>query len=84
MAYAFGKQTKQGNIMETFFYCQACNAKITLDQLALLNEGKCPECGSIEGYSTAPKDANDGFEELTVVNDAEMLERVFEDGRDTE
>jgi len=63
---------------EMFFYCQGCDAKITVDQLALLNEGKCPECGSLEGFSTLSKKESDGFESLTIVNDTEMLERVFE------
>ncbi len=62
---------------ETFFYCQSCDHKITVDQLALLNEGKCPDCGSIEGFSTVSKHDADGFETLTVVNDTEMLEKVF-------
>ena len=41
--------------MEIFFYCQACDQKITSDQLALLNEGKCPHCESLEGFSTASR-----------------------------
>ena len=61
-----------------FFYCQSCDAKITVDQLALLNEGKCPECGSLEGFSTLSKKESDGFESLTIVNDTEILERLFE------
>lgn len=63
--------------METYFYCQSCDAKITLDQLALLNEGKCPTCLSIEGFSSLPKGENDSFESLTVVNDTELLEKTF-------
>ena len=63
---------------ESYFYCQSCDEKITIDQLALLNEGKCPGCGSIEGFSTVSLKDSDGFEHLTVVNDAEMLEKVFE------
>ena len=59
--------------METYFYCQHCDHKITIDQLALLNEGKCPECGSLEGFSTTPKDENDSFEKVTVLNDTEFL-----------
>ena len=59
--------------MEIFFYCQNCDKKITTDQLALLNEGKCPECGSMEGFSTIPKDENDSFEQVTVLNDTEFL-----------
>ncbi len=62
---------------ETFFYCQACDAKITLDQLALLNEGKCPRCGSLAGFSTQPKGADDGFEHLTMINDAELLKKTL-------
>jgi transcription initiation factor IIE alpha subunit len=69
---------KEQNMEETFFYCQSCDAKITVDQIGLLNEGKCPECGSIEGFSTVSKKESDGFESLTIVNDTEMLERVFE------
>jgi transcription initiation factor IIE alpha subunit len=60
---------------ETYFYCQECDGKITLDQLALLNEGKCPSCGSLAGFSTQPKDADDGFEQLTMINDSEMLKK---------
>ena len=59
--------------METFFYCQNCDEKITIDQLAFLNEGKCPKCGSMEGFSTIPKDQNDSFEHVTVLNDTEFL-----------
>ncbi len=62
--------------MDIFFYCQACDQKITADQLALLNEGKCPHCDSLEGFSTAPKDENDIFETLTIVNDTELLEKM--------
>ena len=64
---------------ETFFYCQACDAKITLDQLALLNEGKCPVCGSLAGFSTQPKSEEDGFEHLTMINDAEMLKKTLDE-----
>jgi len=67
----------QGEKMDTFFYCQGCNAKITLDQLALLNGGRCPACGSMEGFSTMPKDAADPFDSVTVINDAELLEKSF-------
>lgn len=63
--------------MDTYFYCQSCDAKITIDQLALLNEGKCPTCGSIEGFSSLPKSQNDSFDSLTVVNDTELLEKAF-------
>jgi len=65
--------------MEVYFYCQSCNEKITTDQLALLNEGKCPKCGTIEGFSTAPKSENDTFESLTVINDTELLEKSFKE-----
>lgn len=64
---------------EFFFYCQACDRKITLDQLALLNEGKCPSCGSQQGFSTLSKNEQDGFEHLTMINDAEMLERSLKE-----
>ncbi|MFT5661119.1 MAG: Zn finger protein HypA/HybF involved in hydrogenase expression [Sulfurimonas sp.] len=64
--------------MEILFYCQSCNEKITTDQLSLLNEGKCPKCHSIEGFSTAPKGENDSFETLRVINDVELLEKSFE------
>lgn len=63
--------------METCFYCQSCNEKITIDQLGLLNEGKCPKCGSIEGFSSAPKSESDAFESLRVINDTELLEKAF-------
>ena len=68
--------------METFFYCQGCDAKITIDQLALLNEGKCPACGSMEGFSTMSKSEGDPFTTVTVINDTELLEKSFEEGRD--
>ncbi|MEJ2501685.1 MAG: hypothetical protein P8Y65_11335 [Campylobacterales bacterium] len=54
-----------------------CDAKITVDQLALLNEGKCPKCGSLAGFSTQPKSESDGFEHLTMINDAQMLEKTL-------
>ena len=63
---------------EMFFYCQSCDTKISVEQLGMLDGGKCPECGSLEGFSTVSKKESDGFESLTVVNDTEMLERVFE------
>ena len=63
--------------MESYFYCQSCDEKITVAQLALLNEGKCPACESMMGFSTLPKDENDSFETLTVVNDTELLEKSF-------
>ncbi|MHC3994816.1 hypothetical protein WCX49_08165 [Sulfurimonas sp. HSL-1656] len=62
---------------ETFFYCQECNGKITLDQLALLNEGKCPHCGSLAGFSTNPKGTEDGFEKARVLNDSDFLNGNF-------
>ncbi|MDM5270852.1 hypothetical protein PGH07_01520 [Sulfurovum sp. zt1-1] len=61
--------------METYFYCQSCDQKITIDQLALLNEGKCPSCSSMEGFSTVPKDENDSFEQVTVLNDTDFLDQ---------
>ena len=64
---------------EIFFYCQACDKKITLDQLALLNEGKCPFCGSLEGFSTLPKDEKDGFEQLTMLNDSDLLKKAVDE-----
>jgi transcription initiation factor IIE alpha subunit len=66
---------------ETYFYCQACDAKITIDRLALLNEGKCPSCGSIEGFSTASKEEGDTFETLRVINDSDLLEKTFNEDR---
>ena len=60
---------------ELFFYCQECDAKITTDQLAMLNEGKCPSCDSNLGFSTAPKGSSDGFEEAVVLNDTDFLEK---------
>ena len=58
---------------EFFLYCQACDARITVDQLALLNAGKCPTCGEITGFSTAPKSENDGFADAVVLNDTDFL-----------
>lgn len=73
---------EKGKTMEEmFFYCQSCDAKITVDQLGLLNEGKCPECGSIRGFSTVSGKETDGFESLTIVNDTEMLEKVLGENR---
>lgn len=63
---------------EILFYCQACSGKITTDQLGLLNEGKCPSCGSLAGFSTAPKDENDTFEHLTMINDADLLKKTLD------
>jgi transcription initiation factor IIE alpha subunit len=65
--------------MEMYFYCQSCDEKITTDQLALLNEGKCPSCGSIEGFSTASKSENETFDSLTVINDTELLQKAFDE-----
>jgi len=62
---------------DTYFYCQQCNAKITIDQLALLNEGKCPVCNSIEGFSSVPKSESDPFETVQMINDTELLEKTF-------
>lgn len=73
------KSIFKGFTMDMFFYCQSCDAKITVDQLALLNEGKCPSCGSIEGYSSASKNEGDPFTTLTVINDAELLKKSFEE-----
>ncbi len=64
--------------MEIFFYCQACDAKITVDQLSLLNEGKCPTCGSLDGFSTASKSEADPFEYTTMINDAELLQKTLD------
>ena len=58
---------------EIFFYCQDCNAKISVDQLGLLNEGKCPTCGSNYGFSTAQKGESDQFEGAVVLNDTDFL-----------
>ena len=66
--------------METFFYCRSCDTKITLDQLGLLNEGRCPACDSMEGFSTMPKSGGDPFTTVTVINDAELLEKSFDGG----
>jgi len=63
---------------ETYFYCQACNTKITVEQLGLLNEGKCSKCNSLEGFSTIPKGSHDSFENVTMVNESEMLKKVLE------
>lgn len=68
--------------METFFYCQSCDGKITIDQLALLNEGKCPTCGSIDGFSTVPKNEGDPFATVTVINDTQLLEKAFNEAEE--
>lgn len=62
--------------MEIYFYCQACDQQITSNQLAELDEGKCPHCNSLEGFSTASKEKNSVFETLTVLNDAEFLQKI--------
>lgn len=79
MKYAFKELNKEKREfeMEIFFYCQHCDEKITTDQLALLNDGKCPNCGTIEGFSTVSKCENDSFESLTLINDTELLEKAF-------
>lgn len=59
---------------EIFFYCQNCDEKVTTDQLALLDEGKCPSCRSNYGFSTAPKGDGDQFEGAVVLNDTDFLE----------
>lgn len=64
--------------METYFYCQSCDKKITIEQLALLENGQCPQCKSIEGFSSLPRSQNDTFDNLTVVNDTELLEKTFQ------
>jgi NAD-dependent SIR2 family protein deacetylase len=65
--------------METIhFYCQHCGETITVEQLGTLDEGRCPECQSMEGFSTAPKSASDPFDTVMVINDTEMLEKVWE------
>ncbi|MBU1990287.1 hypothetical protein KJ691_06015 [bacterium] len=62
---------------EIYFYCQECNTKITTDQLALLDQGKCPKCRSNLGFSTLPMGENDNFEEAVVLNDTDFLEKEF-------
>lgn len=62
--------------MDTYFYCQNCDTKITVDQLALLNEGKCPECGSHEGYSTLSKKEGDPFLTTSIINETELLSKA--------
>ncbi len=62
---------------ETYFYCQGCDGVITVDQLALLNEGKCPHCHEMIGFSTVRKDEHDGFEQVTMLNESEMLKEVL-------
>ncbi|MDD2356579.1 MAG: hypothetical protein PHX13_01545 [Thiovulaceae bacterium] len=59
---------------EMFFYCQDCNGKINLDQLALLDQGKCPICGSNYGFSSSPKGEHDQFEGAVVLNDTDFLQ----------
>lgn len=39
----------------------------------------CPSCGTIEGFSTAPKSENETFDSLRVINDSELLEKAFEE-----
>lgn len=63
--------------MQMYFYCLTCNHKITMEQIGLLNEGKCPNCSSLEGFSSSPKSQNDKFETLTVINDTELLKGHF-------
>ncbi len=63
---------------EMFFYCQECDHKLSVEQLATLHEGQCPSCSSLAGYSTMPKSHNDGFEQLTMLNDAELLKKMEE------
>ena len=65
--------------MEIYFYCQSCNTKITVEELAHLNHGECPKCGTIEGFSSVPKSEADSFESLKIINDTELLEKVFQE-----
>lgn len=58
---------------EILFYCQDCNAKVSSEQLAMLDEGRCPTCGSNYGFSTSPKGESDQFEEAVVLNDTDFL-----------
>ncbi|WP_428738196.1 hypothetical protein [Sulfurimonas sp.] len=60
---------------EIVYYCQECDEKITIEQLASLDAGKCPKCGSIEGFSTFPKDSTNGFkDDAVILNEAIFLE----------
>lgn len=64
--------------MEMFFYCQSCDAKITVDQLSLLHEGRCPACGALDGFSTSSKSEVDPFEYTTMINDADLLKKTLD------
>jgi transcription initiation factor IIE alpha subunit len=78
MGYAFAA-SKESNMDEIFYYCQECDGTITIDRLALLNEGKCPECGSTAGFSSESKASQDVFDNLTMVNDSDLLKAVLDD-----
>ena len=67
---------QKGEGMEILFYCQACDQTIKAEELAFLNEGKCPHCDSLEGFSSARKEENEIFETLTVLNDTEFLKKI--------
>lgn len=60
---------------EIYYYCQECDHAITIEQLGSLVEGKCPKCGSNEGFSTFPKDSANGFkDDAVILNEAIFLE----------
>lgn len=60
---------------EVVYYCQNCDHEITIEQLATLEEGKCPKCESNEGFSTLPKDSTNGFkDDAVILNEAIFLE----------
>lgn len=64
--------------MDTYFFCQNCDAKITMGQLALLDDGKCPSCNQLEGFSTLSKSEVDPFKTVAVINDAQLFEEMFD------
>lgn len=68
---------EEKTMSDIFFYCLSCNDKITVDQLALLNEGKCPSCGSLDGFTTDPKANSEKFQDAVVLNDQDFLEKSF-------
>lgn len=62
---------------EVHYFCQSCEDKLSLEQIAQITDAKCPSCGSTEGFSTATIETNKAFSsEATVVNDSDFLSKL--------
>jgi phage FluMu protein Com len=65
--------------MEIVFYCQKCDHAMDSSQFAELTDGKCPNCYSLEGFSTLSKKENDPFIGTTMINDSDLLNSTQDD-----